>query len=136
MGGRGRPAGGEQRGLRCRWKVAADLGEQSNSDRKFLYGVRLAAHSQLEARNRLVFANRARLTPSTPRAAGRYLEGRALSQFSATLPGISVSGISTFTASPGTQSSAGAACGRCASAVSTSIASFVPRARLCVLSVT
>lgn len=43
--------GGEQRGLRCRWKVAADLGEQSNSDRKFLYGVRRAAHSQLEARN-------------------------------------------------------------------------------------
>lgn len=39
------------RDLRCRWKVAADLGEQSNSNRKFLYGVRRAAHLQLEARN-------------------------------------------------------------------------------------
>lgn len=53
--------------------------ERSNSDRKFLYGVQRAAHSQLGARNRLVFANRARPTSRAEHPAPRrYFEGRVV----------------------------------------------------------
>lgn len=45
--------------------------ERSNSNRKFLYGVQRAAHSQLGARNRLVFANRARPTSRAEHPAPR-----------------------------------------------------------------
>lgn len=85
-----RGRGGWARGPRCRVKGRCrSRRERSNSDRKFLYGVQCAAHSQLEARNRLVFANRAR--PTSRRATRAvelrwYFEGRALSQFSATFP--------------------------------------------------
>lgn len=101
-----------------RWKVAAarerERGgrqkerEQSNSNRKFLYGVQCAAHSQLEARNRLVFANRAR--PTSRRASrARAIPRRARCPNSPLRYRDLRFGISTFTASSDTQSSAGAA---------------------------
>lgn len=90
------------------WKVAADLGERSNSDRKFLYGVQCAAHSQLEARNRLVFANRARPTSRRATRAGElqwYVLRRARCPNSPLRFRDFRFGISMFTAPPDTQSS-------------------------------
>jgi len=52
------------RGREGRWQKSKVEGRSQISDRKFLYAVHCAAHLLLEARNRLVFANRAR--PTSP----------------------------------------------------------------------